>query len=581
MESTTSIEAVLDCGEQLLEVRHLAIRPDLIVIQLARRSDSVACPHCGSPSHRVHSRYMRTISDLPWRGTPVVLRWEVRRFCCDDESCRQRIFAERLEPLVMRRARTTNRLDETLAIIGMECGGEPGRRLSSELGIHTSGDSILRRVRALPLDQKLSPRMIGIDDFALRKGQRYGTVLVDHESHQVIDLLPDRSSESTAEWLKSQPQVELVTRDRSTLYAKGISASNPNAIQVADRFHLHANLRDALVRLLDRHHAEISAAAKVAAENAQALKVSKPTDRETIRGDVVPETAESDAQPIITSETAPLPALPDPATLSKPARLSMERRARRLEKYQKVVALQDSGMSLRAISQQLGLGRDLVTKFLRAGTFPERAKTRRPCGNNPIAGELRRLWDSNIHNARELHRRLCKTGFTGSYQMVCRQVAPWRDAEIQSHTPGRNAHRPSQASPSRISSNRLSWLLLQGRVEQEPGEEELVQQLLSTCEPVRSAFELALEFKQVMAAGQSEPLRHWIDRASDATVPMEIRAFAEGLDRDWASVKAAVEMRWSNGRAEGHVNRIKLIKRKMYGRANFDLLRIRVMARGP
>jgi len=590
MESATSIEAVLECGGQSLEVRHLSIGPDLIVIQLALRGDSAACPCCHWPSRRVHSRYMRTIQDLPWRNTPVVLRWEVRRFGCEQESCPRKIFAEPLEPLVSRRARTTQRLDQTLATIGLECGGEPGRRLCGEMGIVTSGDSILRRLRALPLDQELSPRVIGIDDFALAKGQRYGTVLVDHESHRVVDLLPDRSSHSTAQWLQSQPQVEVVTRDRSGLYAKGISTANQDTLQVADRFHLHANLREALVRLLDRHHAQITAAAKVAAENAQALENSQatrealqrafPADAVEAPVDAVEAPADAvEAQPPAVAEVAS--PLPDPATSSKAGQLSMERRARRLETYQKVVALKDSGMSLRAISRQLGIGWRLAKKFLHADVFPERARARRPRGVNPFAGELRRLWDSNLHNARELHRRLCQAGFTGSYHMVRRQVAAWRDAGNQSNTPGANARRSAAARPSRISSNRLSWLLLQAQIKQEPGEEELVQQLLNSCEPVRVACELALEFKQAMTGGGSEPLRQWIGRASVPSIPAEIRSFAEGLERDWACVKPAVETPWNNGRAEGHVNRIKLIKRKMYGRANFDLLRIRVLARGP
>jgi transposase len=267
MESAAPIETVLACGEQRVEVRHLAIRPDLIVIQIACRGESAQCPSCSSPSRRVHSRYMRTIADLRWRGTPVAWRWQVRRFFCDDIQCPRRIFAERLEQIAPERGRSTRRLNETLATIGLECGGEPGGRLSAELGILTSGDTLLRRVRAIPLHVELKPRSIGIDDFALRRGHRYGTVVVDHESHRVVDLLPERSSESTARWLVLQPQVEVVTRDRSALYAKGITAANPNAIQVADRFHLHANLREALVRLLDRHHREISAAAKVLADS--------------------------------------------------------------------------------------------------------------------------------------------------------------------------------------------------------------------------------------------------------------------------------------------------------------------------
>lgn len=583
MDSATSIESVLACGEQSVEVRHLAIRPELIVIQLGCRAESASCPSCGLLSRRVHSRYMRTITDLPWHGAPVVLRWQMRRFFCDNQRCPRQIFAERLEQVAPRRARTTLRLDETLAAIGVECGGEPGRRLSAELGIRTSGDTILRRVRALlPVEPEEKPSAIGIDDFALRKGHRYGTVVVDHESHRVVDLLPDRSSESTARWLASQPQVQIITRDRSTLYAKAISAANPTAIQVADRFHLHANLREAMVRLLDRHHRDISAAAKTAAAGST---TEAGAEVETLVPPALPpSSAPASAPPA--PDIVPAPALeamaPDPPRLSKAARLSIERRARRLAKYQKVAELLDSGMSLRAIARQVGMGRDLVSKFLRAGSFPERAKTRRPRAIDGVLGELRQLWDSGIHNARELHRRLRATGFSGSWEMVRRCVAPWRDAVVQAHTPGRKAmRRPAHSKPVRISSDRLSWLLLKPEIEREPAEQKLVEQLLGSCESVRSATDLALQFKQIMPQRQAEPLLGWIERASHGDVAEEIRSFAEGLLRDWPSVKAAVELPWNNGRAEGHVNRIKLIKRKMYGRANFDLLRIRVMARGP
>jgi transposase len=234
------------------------------------------------------------------------------------------------------------------------------------LGILTSGDTILRQVRAIPLRVELKPHTIGIDDFALRKGHRYGTVVVDHESHRVVDLLPERSSESTARWLLSQPQVQVITRDRSSLYAKGITTANPDAIQVADRFHLHANLREALVRLLDRHHREISAAAKTVIH-------STPKAPEQ---PMIPPPAEVNTLP----KELPAPAADtsDPPCMSKAMQLSTERRARRLARYEQVIQLKSSGMSLRAISRKLGMGRDLVTRFLRAGSFPERAKTRRP-----------------------------------------------------------------------------------------------------------------------------------------------------------------------------------------------------------
>jgi transposase len=454
------------------------------------------------------------------------------------------------------------------------------------LGIGTSGDTILRRVRTMPLTVELKPCAIGIDDFALRKGHRYGTVVVDHESHRVVDLLPDRSSESTARWMASQPQVQIVTRDRSTLYAKGISAANPDAVQIADRFHLHANLRDALVRMLDRHHADISAAAEAVAAEPEAFSASEVSvPSETAMRPIAPEITLAIGvldTPIQAPSTVIEPAPCDPPRLSRAARLSMERRARRYAKFQKTIALKDSSKSLRAISRELGIGRDLVTRFIRAGSFPERAKTRRPRAINQVIGQLRQLWDSGLHNAVELRRRLNAAGFTGSLNMVRRCVRPWRDAMVRSHTPGRKAIlRPADSKPVRISSNRLAWLLLKSDIGREPDEQKVIDRLLEDCEPVRAATELVFQFKQILPKRHSELLLQWIERASQPDVADEIKTFAEGLLRDWPSVKVAVELPWSNARAEGHVNRIKLIKRKMYGRANFDLLRIRVLARGP
>ena len=547
MESAASIEAVLACGHLPLQVLHLAIRPELIVIVLTGRAESASCPSCGCPSHRVHSRYLRTIADLPCFGTPVMLRYQVRRFFCDDLECPQRIFAERLDPVVRRRGRTTARLDRKLASIGLECGGEPGRRLSAGLGIRTSGDTILRRVRRVAPEAESTPSVIGIDDFALRKGRRYGTVLVDHESHNVVDLLPERSSESTTRWLAARGPVRVVTRDRSNLYARGVSDANPQAIQVADRFHLHANLREALVRLLDRHQPDVRAAAATSLAAAVATHA---------------DPADSDSPP-----------------LSNSARRA-QRRARRRATRRQVVELNELGLNISAIARELDMDRGRVRRLLQPGRSPEPAAMRRPRTIDPYAQPLRQLWDSGVHNNRELYRRISAMGFGGSLHMVHRCVAPWRQAATQADTTVPKP-RASDARAVRISSTRLSWLLLSRKIERSPQEQKLIEALLRDCEPVRLATDLSLRFKEILPQRESGPLLTWTQRTTQADVPEEIRSFAQGLLRDWPSVKAAAELPWSNGRVEGHVNRIKLIKRKMYGRANFDLLRIRVMARGP
>jgi len=186
----------------------------------------------------------------------------VRRFFCDQPDCCRTLFAEQIDDLARTRAQATPRFNQTLVRIGMEAGGEPGTRLSIKLGIVTSGDTILRRLRSTSLTAPASPTVIGVDDFALRKGRIYGTLFVDHRSHRVIDLIPERSSESTARWMGQHPSIEIVTRDRSGLYAKGIRDAHTAAIQVADRWHLLANSRQMLVRLLDRLHREIHAVDK-------------------------------------------------------------------------------------------------------------------------------------------------------------------------------------------------------------------------------------------------------------------------------------------------------------------------------
>jgi transposase len=561
MESEMDVESLLPEAGRLV-VERLSIEPAGILMELRCRDVSSQCPACKCPSRRVHSKYLRTIGDLPWRNTPVVIHWRARKFFCDNPDCRRRVFAEQLPGLVARRGRNSAQLEKTLVDIGLECGGEPGRRLAAELGISTSGDTILRRLRCIAAESDLHPQTIGIDDFAFRKGHHYGTVIVDHESGRVMDLLPERSSDSTADWLRAQPQVKVVTRDRSALYASGITAANPQVVQVADRFHLHVNLREAVVRMLDRHHQDVTAAATAAAnpQPASPLETDKP-------------------QSMPLQDNAIIAATVEPSPLSKGAQHSLNRRAKRLARYEQILQLHQSGVGIRAIAKQMGMGRETVKKFLRAGAFPERARTRRSSLVDRYIDELRRLWESGIHNAMELYRHIAAQGFRGSSHLIRRYIALWRDPVQQSDASGsRPKSKASPATPTRISSNRLSWLLMKEDIERDAGEQKLIGQLLAGCEPLRIGIDLAKAFKQALANQQPRDLWAWTQQAMQDVVPTEIKSFAEGLVRDAASVEPAVKLKWNNGRAEGHVNRIKLIKRKMYGRAKFDLLRIRVLA---
>ena len=467
---------------------------------------------CHASSERVHSRYVRVVQDLPWGGTPMVMRFWTRRYFCGNTGCQRRIFAEQLPGLANRRARGTQRLEKTIVHVGLECGGEPGRRLCKNLGITTSGDTILRRLRAMPQAVTHDGNVIGVDDFAFRRGQHYGTIIVDHESGGVIDLLPDRTSSSLETWLRARGTLPtIVTRDRSGVYAKAVATAAPDAIQVADRWHLLANCREALVRVIDRHHSPINQAM----ENAQSHALNVASIQITHESTSNPISMVD--RPLVLSESS------GPLTTSSNQQQSLDRRARRITRYEQVVEHHQQGMSQREIALRLKMSRRQVKKLLNADSFPERARTYHHRQIDRHIHSLQLQWSQGVRNAAELTRHIRTLGYTGSDNMVRRCVAPWRTTAEPTRWHASTPDHPPSAPLKfhRPSSERLSWLLIKDDLVRRDGEAQLLTELANVCEPIHAASNLARTFITAVRERDVTMLTAWTESASQETSTKE------------------------------------------------------------
>jgi|SRR5271169_5753626 len=526
-----------------VQVERLSAEADHIILVVRVFRPVVPCPSCARPSYRIHSYYERGLADLPWNGIPVEIRLRTRRFFCDTDGCARRIFTERLPETTATYARSTLRMEQALRWLGLALGGEAGARTAQRLGLVASGDTLLRHLRRMSVEQKsapVSPRVLGIDDWAWRKGQRYGTILCDLERHCVVDLLPDRQASTVAEWLRGHAPPEVISRDRAGAYAEAARQGAPHAVQVADRFHLLRNLREALEHVLARHEPII----------VEAFRRQSPA----------PGPAPVTPQPAA-------PATPSTPALTRSQQLSHERRQRRFERYQQVIEFHQRGTSRRAIASQLGLNRKTVRRWLRAGQFPERQVTPRHSSVDRWLGYLEKRRAEGCCNRSQLWRELQAQGADFA------QVTLRRWFRIRLGVRG----RPQQSSLSpprkRPSPRQISALLLDLVQHPSPSQETFAQSLSALSPDIATTVELAKQFWRILRERDVSAWSSWQKTARHSP----LHHFVVQLQRDEAAVRAALTLPWSTGPVEGHIHRLKLIKRQMYGRAKLDLLRIRVL----
>lgn len=555
-----------------LQLTSATLASEHVTVVLVATASAVPCPRCLLSATRIHSRYQRTLADLPVVHLPVYLLLHVRRFFCDNATCPQRTFSERLPDLAAVKARRTARLRTEQRHLGLETSAEAAARQARRRGMPVSPSTLLRLARSHPPPSAPTPRVLGVDDFSLRKGQVFGTILVDLERHKPIDLLPDRSSDTLANWLEQHPGVEIISRDRSTEYADGATRGAPAAIQVADRFHLLQNLREALQRLLEQHLSELQAAQTPLAEPSP-LTVSEPSD---------PSLQPADEKIITTSVNEQ----PDAVSRTRHERVQVERRSRRYERYIKVRELHALGHSIHEITRQMQISRQTVRRFVRAEQFPEQGQQRpRRRKLDPFIIYLSDQLAKGNDNGAALWRTLRdEQGYSGSRSQVPQWVAhhrhlcPSRPITVRVGKGRPPATQlPVPPGPRRRSARQVSWLLVRPFDDLEVEEQQLLERLTHACSEIEKGYTLGQSFITMVRTRDHAAFDQWLRDVHTSGVS-DLERFATGLERDGAAVRSALSLPHSNGQVEGQVNRLKLIKRIAYGRARFELLRQRVLA---
>src|SRR5829696_2437471 len=388
MPSTRTLATNLLPPGHGLQLRDVSIGPDEIVATLEATAPRGTCPKCGTWSEAVHSYYQRTTADLPWGGHSVRLHLQVRKFFCRQPTCTRRIFTERLPQLVAPYARRTARLESVLSLLACALGGEPGARLVGRLGMTASPATFLRLIRRTAIVSAPTPRVLGVDDWAFRKGHRYGTILVDLEQHRIVDVLPARSAEPVVAWLKAHPGVEIVSRDRAPAYAEAARKGAPGAVQVADRWHVIQNLVEALERCLLRFRPAL----KVAAGAGDSVLGPLPSSDEST---LVPWQQRAEAA-------------------------SQQKHASRVERYEQMRMLRDAGFTVLDISQIVGATRRTVYRYLALGGPPERQQSQRSKHRvlAPYEACLIQRWMEGCRNRSRLFREIRLLGYQHSARTV-------------------------------------------------------------------------------------------------------------------------------------------------------------------
>ena len=505
------------CG---LAIESIETEADKLRIGARPLSTTAVCPVCRTMSARIHSHYRRTLIDLPSQGRRVVLSINARRFRCVLVDCRRQIFAERLETTVGAPfARRTARLEGIVHHLGLALGGRAGQSFAKRLLLPVSNDTLLRVVRRRAIQRPREPRVIGIDDFAWKRGHRYRTIICDLERRCIIDLLPDREAATATAWLAGHPSINIIARDRGAGYRQAAAEGRPDAVQVADRWHLMENASAAFLAAVQRSMVAI---------------------RKAVGAGIV-----------------------DPAALSAAERRQHTGWLRREAENAEILALSAQGVAIKEIMRRTDKSRGLVRQVVR-GARADIVRSRMS-SLDPFLSQLETAWAAGRHNGAALWRAMKTRGFTGSLRVV----TEWTTRKRKDAATATREKRPSKTPSAR----RIARMMTTERDTLSKAAGRTIAIIGASVPDLMTARDLLDRFHRLIQHRQNKRLDEWLAGAK----PGLMASFASGIAQDSAAVKAALTELWSNGQTEGQNTKLKLVKRQMYGRASLDLLRARLI----
>jgi transposase len=472
VEASMKLESVLGLPEAL-EIVSGEVTDQVLTLTVISTQLNPCCPLCGRSASRIHSHYGRQLTDMSCAGRRVRLLLHVRKFFCDETTCSRKIFTERLAPFIQPWARVTTRFFEAIEAIGLATSGMLGARSS---------------------------------DFSFRRGRKFGTILVDMQSHDVIDLLPDRQVETASAWMSAHPEIDLVSRDRAGDYASAARIGAPQAVQCADRFHLLKNLREVLEGLLAHH-------------------LAKARQRQT--------------QATIHEQAPTWHAKRTPRYAPSLEHLQQARREERMALYDQVMALQKQGLSQQAIAVRVRVGHSTVSRWLAEGHFPECKPREQASQLDRYLPYLYERWAAGYHNMAGLFRELEELGYTGSYASV-------RDTLLRILPEGRKtSSNASLGKRAPVLARQATFFFLRRPEELKVDERETLAHLLQLDPEINLAYELVQQFVQMLRTRTGNKLDNWLEQVRTSQI-RAFQSFVLGVERDKAAVVAGLTLPQNN-----------------------------------